>query len=139
MKNHSMFVLFLLFGLCVITTLGVSLAANEHNTAGEQEGVSTLTSSGSDGENEENEEEETISFQDVPDPVKATILAEILREVDELTLLKVEREKEDGKTVYEAEFQYKDREIELEIAPDGIFLEKEVELIEDKKDKEKDD
>ena len=46
---------------------------------------------------------------------------------------------EDGKTVYEAEFQYKDREIELEMTPEGEFLEKEVKRSAGQRDKNRGD
>ena len=73
----------------------------------------------------------------IPDAVKATILVEILREVDGLELEEIEREREGGKIVYEAEFTYKGKEIELEISASGELLEKEIES--DDEDDEDDD
>lgn len=131
MKNHAMIIFRLLFGFFVITTFGVSRAADENNPNAPQEGLTSTASTVSNGTNDENKEETNVAFEDVPAPVKAAILAEILREVDELRLVEIEQEKKDGKTVYEAEFEYKDREIELEISADGKFLEKEVKAISD--------
>ena len=139
MKYRNVFVLFLVLWLWVMAPLGASLAAGRNNTNVQKEGSSIQAASPSDAPKEDDEQEEAVSWQDVPDPVKATILIEILREVDELDVIKIEREKEDGKTVYEAEFQYKDREIELEMTPEGEFLEKEVKRSAEQGDKNRGD
>ncbi len=118
MNPKRLLTLVLLFGICAITAYGVSIAAN-HEETGEQE--------------------EAVSLSAVPDAVKATILAEILREVDDLQLEELEREKELGKMVYEVEFEYRGKEIELEIAANGRLLAKEVECEDDGDDDEDDD
>lgn len=77
---------------------------------------------------DEDEREESIGWKEVPDAVKATILMEILREVDELRLEELERETGGNRVIYEAEFEYGCREIELEITPGGKLIRKEVEM-----------
>lgn len=97
-------------------------------------------------EDAEDEHEETVELEKVPDAVKATILKEILREVDELHLEELELEDDDDRVIYEAEFEYGGREIELEITADGKLIRKEVEVDEEgdedadeeKKDKDED-
>ena len=118
MNLKRFFSLLLLFGICALTVYGVSIAAADKET---------------------DEQEEAVPLKDVPDAVKATILAEILREVDDLELEGIDREKEGGKTVYEAEFEYKDKDIELEIAANGKLLAKKVEREDDDEEDDEDD
>ncbi len=69
------------------------------------------------------EREETVTLDQVPLEVKATILAEAAGgEIRE-----IERETKDGKTVYEAEFVLDGREVEIKVAPDGTLLDRAVE------------
>jgi uncharacterized membrane protein YkoI len=75
-------------------------------------------------------DEETVSLDQVPNAVKATIL----REAKGGTITEIERETKDGKTVYEAEFLLDGAEIEIEIAPDGKLLGREVEQENDEDD-----
>ena len=139
MSNHVSSTLTLLLAFVVIMPLALSSAGQEKEPDGQVE-VSVHAASRSDALHEDVDQEEPVSLQEVPDPVRATILHEVLREVDELTLIQIEREREDGTIVYEAEFQYKDRKIELEVTSDGTFLEKEVTRdIEDEKGPTKDD
>jgi len=107
--------LLLLCGICTVTVYGISVAA---------------------GDREAGEQEEAVSLDDLPRAVMATMLAEIIDEVDDLELEEIEREKEDGKTVYEAEFQYKGKDIELEIAANGKLLVKKVEYEDDDEEDE---
>ena len=76
-------------------------------------------------------QEEEVSLDEVPAAVKATIL----KEADGAEIEKVEREIEDGKVVYEAEFMVDGQEIEIEVAEDGTLLSREV----DDEDEEGDD
>ena len=75
-------------------------------------------------------DEETVSLDQLPDAVKATIL----REAKGGTITEIERETKDGKTIYEAEFLLDGAEIEIEIAPDGTLLGREVEQEDDEDD-----
>ncbi|MBU0640192.1 MAG: PepSY-like domain-containing protein [Planctomycetes bacterium] len=63
-------------------------------------------------------QEEKVTLDQVPAPVKATILKESAG--GEIT--EIERETKDGKTVYEAEFMLNGQKIEIKIAPDGALL-----------------
>jgi len=81
---------------------------------------------GKETENEdddEDEDEEEISLDDVPAAVKATML----KEAAGATIEDVVKETEDGKIVYEAEFEVDGQEIEIEVAPDGTLIEREIE------------
>ena len=75
-----------------------------------------------DDDDKDQEKEIAVSLKDVPDAVKATMLAELLRGVKGLELEEIERDTENGKVVYEAEFEYGDTEIELEIDANGKLL-----------------
>ncbi len=114
-------------------------------------GITAYSDSGHMHENADmHEHEETISMDDLPDAVVATIITEILREADDLCELddlcgvdgleieEIESECEDGKMVYHVEIEYKGKDIELEISADGMLLRKEVE-IEDDDDEEEDE
>ena len=69
------------------------------------------------------EHEEQVTLEEVPAAVKATILKESAGG----KITEIERETQNGKTTYEAEFLLDGREIEIEIAPDGTLLSREVE------------
>ncbi len=118
MNPKRWFTLLLLFGICAITVYGISIAANDK---------------------EADEQGEAVSLEDIPDAVKATILAEILREVDGLKLEEIEREMKDGNTVYEAEFEYEGKDIELKIAANGKLLDRQVERDDDDDGEDDDD
>lgn len=114
-------------------------------------GITAYSDSGHMHENADmHEHEETISMDDLPDAVVATIIVEILREADDLCELEnlcgvdgleieeIERECEDGKMVYHVEIEYKCKDIELKISADGKLLKKKVELDDDDEDDEMD-
>ncbi len=69
------------------------------------------------------EQEEAVTLDQVPDPVKATILTESAGG----RITEIERETRNGNVVYEAEFVRDGQEIEIRIAPDGTVLGREVE------------
>lgn len=69
------------------------------------------------------EGEREVSLGEVPEPVKATILAQAQGNA----INEIEVEVENGQTVYEAEVIIEGREVEFEIAPDGTLLGKEIE------------
>ncbi len=62
------------------------------------------------------------------------MLVEILNAVDDLKLAEIERENEGGQIVYEAEFEYRGMEIELEFSADGRLLDKEIEHNDDEEE-----
>jgi hypothetical protein len=67
---------------------------------------------------------EDVEMSDLPQAVRQTIQRELKgMEIDDL-----ERDKDDGKIVYELEAENNDREIRLKIAQDGTLLEKEEQL-----------
>ncbi|MHC4500049.1 MAG: PepSY domain-containing protein, partial [Planctomycetota bacterium] len=74
-------------------------------------------------EDDDDEDEEQVSIDQVPAVVKATIL----KEAQGGTIKEIERETEDGKTLYEAEVIINGQEVEIEVAADGTLLGKEVE------------
>lgn len=77
--------------------------------------------------NDDDEEEVEISLDDVPAAVKATMLKEAAgAEIEEVV-----KETEDGKVIYEAEFEVNGQEIEIEVSPDGTLLERETEKDDD--------
>jgi uncharacterized membrane protein YkoI len=75
-----------------------------------------------DGDDDDDEDEEEVSIDQVPAVVKATIL----KEAQGGTIEEIERETEDGKTIYEAEVVINGQEVEIEVAADGTLLSKEV-------------
>jgi uncharacterized membrane protein YkoI len=70
----------------------------------------------------EHESEEEITLDECPAPVKATIL----KEAKGGKIEEIEKEVENGVTLYEAEIEVDGKEIEIKVAPDGKLLEKEV-------------
>ena len=71
---------------------------------------------------DEDEDEEEVSLEEVPEAVKATIL----KEAGGAEIEEVVKETEDGQTIYEAKFVVDGQEIEIEVAPDGTLLEREI-------------
>ena len=63
-----------------------------------------------------------ISFDEVPEAIRKIAL----REIGDVPIRDVDREKEDGEIVYDIEAKDDDIDIELEIAADGILREKDV-------------
>jgi uncharacterized membrane protein YkoI len=88
-----------------------------------------------DKDDDDDEDEEQVSIDEVPAAVKATIL----KEAQGGTIKEIERETEDGKTVYEAEVIINGEEVEIEVAADGTLLSKEVEDADDDDDDDDDD
>ena len=76
--------------------------------------------------------ETEVSIKEVPAAVKATLLAEAKGG----TIEEIEMETENGRTVYEADVIIDGQEVEIQVAPDGTLLGKE---IEDNDDDEGDD
>jgi uncharacterized membrane protein YkoI len=66
--------------------------------------------------------EEDVSLDQVPAAVKATIL----KEAGGATITELERETEDGRVIYEAEFEVDGKEIEINVAEDGKLISREV-------------
>ena len=88
-----------------------------------------------DDEEEDDEEEEEVSLDEVPAAVKATIL----KEADGAEVMEVEKEIEDGKVVYEAEFEVDGQEVEIEVAEDGTLLSREIDDEDEEGDDDEDD
>lgn len=79
--------------------------------------------------------EEQVTLDQVPQAVKATILAE----AEGGTIKEIERETKNGKTVYEADVILSGKEVEIKVASDGTLLAKEVEDADDDDDHDGDD
>ena len=128
MKSQLLVLLVLIFGICGITAYGDSGHMNK--------------------DYDKDKHEETISMDDLPDAVVATIIAEILREADDLCELEnlcgvdgleieeIERECEDGKMVYHVDIEYKGKDIELKISADGTLLKKKVKYEDEDEDED---
>ena len=83
-------------------------------------------------EEDEDEDDKQVSISNVPKRVKAAIL----KQAKGGEIEKIEREKEDGKLIYEAEITVGNKEIELKVARNGKLLGKKVE---DEEDEDEDD
>jgi uncharacterized membrane protein YkoI len=81
------------------------------------------------------DEEKEVSIKEIPAAVKATILAE----AEGGTIEEIELETEDGKTAYEADVIINGEEVEIQVAPDGTLLGKEIEDDGDDDDEDEDD
>jgi len=68
------------------------------------------------------EGEEQVTLDQVPAAVKATILKESAGG----KITEIERETKNGKTIYEAEFLLDGKEVEIQVAPDGTLLGREM-------------
>lgn len=71
----------------------------------------------------DDEEEELVSLAEVPEAVRATIV----KEAAGAQIKEIEREIENGQTIYSAEVVIGGQEVEFEVAPDGTLLGKEIE------------
>lgn len=80
---------------------------------------------GDDGENEQ-----AVSIDQVPAPVKATILAE----AKGAQVKEIERETTKAGVVYEAEWVENGHDVEIKVAPDGKLLKRQVEQEDDADD-----
>jgi hypothetical protein len=74
-----------------------------------------------DHDDDDDEDSEEVSIKQVPKRVRATIL----KESKGGKIEEIEREKEDGKVIFEVEVLIDGKEIELKIAPNGKLLSKE--------------
>jgi hypothetical protein len=81
------------------------------------------------------EKEEKVSFDQLPKAVQETIQ----KETAGAQLEEIEKETEDGKTVYEAEFTKDGKEYELTVAEDGKLLNHEEEEEEEEADEDEDE
>jgi len=85
------------------------------------------------GEGQEKEKERAVTLDQVPAPVKATIL----REAGKNKILELEEVVQDGGKFYEAVWMKDGKEIEIKIAPGGKLLGKEEEEKEEGEEEEK--
>jgi len=76
-----------------------------------------------DNEDDEDEDEEQVSIDQVPAPVKATILSE----AQNGTIKEIEQENENGQIIYDADVIINGQEVEIKVAADGTLLSKKVE------------
>ncbi len=74
-------------------------------------------------EEEDDEGDVQVSLNDVPEAVKATIL----NEAAGAEIKEIEKETENGQVLYSAEVVVGGQETDIEVAPDGTLLGKEVE------------
>jgi uncharacterized membrane protein YkoI len=107
----------LLLGLCIT---GLSAAI-------------TLTAIAKDKDKDETEVK--IKLDDVPPPVKATLIQEAFG----VPLTDVEKETDDGKTVYEADAKIANTPYEIKVAGDGTLISKKIDKEDDEKDGDKKD
>jgi len=75
-----------------------------------------------DDEDDDDEDEAKVSIDQVPAAVKATIL----KEAQGAKIKEIEKETKNGRTVYEAEFVADGKEVEIQVAPDGKLLKRQV-------------
>ena len=81
------------------------------------------------------EKEEKVTIDQVPEAVKKTIL----KEANGAKITEIEKETKGDKIVYEAEFVVGGKEVEIEIAPDGKLLGREVEDDDDDDDEDEEE
>ncbi len=84
-------------------------------------------------DDDDEDEEEGVSIDQLPAAVQSTIL----KEAAGGTIKEIDRETEDGKTIYEAEVIINAEEVEIQVAADGTLLGKKVE--DDDEDDDDDD
>jgi len=85
-------------------------------------------------EKEEKEADEVkVKFDDCPAPVKATITKESFG----ATVATVDKETDDGKTIYEADAKIDGQNYEIKVAEDGKLISKKMDNEEDEKDEKK--
>lgn len=80
-----------------------------------------------DDEEGEDEQDELVSLAQTPEAVKATLA----KEAAGAEIKEIEKETENGQSIYSVEVLLNGQEVDLEIAPDGTFLGKEVEDTDD--------
>jgi uncharacterized membrane protein YkoI len=76
-----------------------------------------------EADDDDDKHEEQVSLAETPEAVKATIL----KETAGTEIKEIEKEAEDGRTIYSAEAIINGQKVDFEIAPDGTLLGKEVE------------
>ena len=76
------------------------------------------------------EDEVKVTIDQVPKEVKATLL----KEVGGGKITEIEKETEDGKTVFSADAKIGDKEYDIKVAEDGKLISKEEEDKDEKKD-----
>ncbi len=88
-----------------------------------------------DDDDDDDENEQGVSLDQLPPAVKATILAE----AKGAQVREIERENTKNGVVYEAEWVENGHEVEIQVAPDGKLLGRQVEQEDDADDDEEDD
>lgn len=83
-----------------------------------------------DDDDEDGEDEVKVTIDQVPEAVKAVILAE----AGGAAIEEIEKETEHGQTTYEAEWTVGGKEIELKVSADGKVIKKKVEDADNDKD-----
>jgi len=76
-----------------------------------------------DDDDDEGEDEEQVALAQVPEAVRATIM----KEASGAEIKKIEKENENGQTIYSAELIISGQEVDCKVAPDGTLLGKEME------------
>jgi hypothetical protein len=90
---------------------------------------------GDDEGNDPDEKETEVKLQDCPEPVQATLK----REATGGSIEKIQREREDGREVYEAEIEIGMHEYQAAVLADGTLLKKMLDDDDDDDDDKKDD
>ncbi len=75
----------------------------------------------------EQEQERELTLEQLPAPVKATVL----REAGEQRILEMEEVRIGERLYYEAEWIQDEMEVEIQVAPDGTLIGREVEEVDD--------
>lgn len=96
-------------------------------------GCTTMQPKSAEKDNEDNEVK--VTLDQTPAPVQATLQ----KETAGAKITDLDKETDDGKTVYEADATIGDKPYEIKVADDGTLLSKKIDKDEDKdKDKEND-
>ena len=85
-------------------------------------GVALLVASGRPDKGREEEIERAVTLDQLPAPVKATIL----KEAGTHTILEIEEVEVGDRLYYDAEWIDNGMEVEISVAPDGMLLERSV-------------
>ena len=97
-------------------------------------GCTSMSHHGEEKESEENEVKITI------DQAPAAVQATLQKEAGGAKIADVDKETDDGKTVYEADAKIGDTPYEIKVAEDGTLISKKIDKDEDEdKDKDKDE
>lgn len=98
-------------------------------------GLFACSSIAKEDKEDKDESEQEIKFADAPAAVQKTLT----KEAEGAKIETVEKETEDGTTVYEAEVTIDGKEYEIKVAPDGKLISKKVESDDDDDKDGKDD